>query len=108
MATAPLGEKTVYQKLGFRRFDYASCAFGITATLLVVLSNITGLFLFIVEALAAVICLLFLSILAGNLLLDYLNRSEVRIGFYHVACNLIPTLHLLSRLKETPWDKFVG
>ena len=89
-----LQQKIVSQQSGFRRFDYASCTFGIIATLLVVFSNITGPFLFIVEAFAAVICLLFLSMLAGSLLLHFLNRSEMRIGFCHVACNLLPTLVL--------------
>ena len=108
MAAKP-GQTTASQEFGLKRFDYASCGFGIAATLYVMLfPNGVGPLLFFIEALAASICLLFLSMLAANFVTHHLNRSEMRIAFYHVASNLVPTLHLLSRLKETPWEKFVG
>jgi hypothetical protein len=90
-------------------FDYASCAFGIGASLAVLLlSGIPGVVLFMIEAIAAVICLLFLSMFVGSVFAGHLGHSEQRICLYHVACNFIPTLHLLSRLKETPWNHFVA
>jgi hypothetical protein len=55
------------------------------------------------EWFAAGICLLSLGILAVNLIAKYLDPAEQRVYFYHMLCNLIPTLHLLSRLKETRW-----
>ena len=104
-----LGKKTFSRQLGFERFDYASWIFGIMATLVVIVSpNAPGPLLFFVEAFATLICLWFLSTLVANFFMHHLNRSEVRICFYHVACNFIPTLHLLSRLKETPWERFAG
>jgi hypothetical protein len=95
--------------LGLRPFDYASCLFGIVASLgVILLPNMPGPLLFMIESMAAVICVLFLSTLAANFFAHHLNQSEERVCFYHVVCNFIPTVHLFSRLKETPWDRFVA
>jgi hypothetical protein len=96
-------------RLGFTRFDYLSYVFGILATVFVIMSrDARGPLLFFVEAFAALICLVFLATFVANIFTHQLSRSEARICVYHIACNLLPTIHLLSRLKETPWSQFAG
>jgi hypothetical protein len=38
-----------------------------------------------------------------NILTRHLSPSEARICFYHIACNFVPTIHLLSRLVSLRW-----
>jgi len=101
-------QRSKVQRLS-RRVDYGLCAFGVLATLLVL-----GMFgdaplplLFMVEWIAALICLLSLSRLVVNLFIKFLEPSEQRAFLYPTLCNLIPTLHFLSRLRETPLERFV-
>jgi hypothetical protein len=90
-------------------FDYISWGVGIaTSFLVIVFRDASAPLLFLAEVFAASICLWFLSILATNFFTRRLHRSEVRICFYQVSCNLIATLHLLSRLEKIPWDRFAG
>jgi hypothetical protein len=60
-------------------------------------------FMFIAEWVATLICLLSLGALGLSLIIDFLEPVEKRVYFYYVAFNLLPTLHFLSRLRETPW-----
>jgi len=63
--------------------------------------------IFMIEWIAALICLLSLSRLVVNLFIKFLEPSEQRAFLHPMLCNLIPTLHFLSRLRETPWERFV-
>ena len=99
-------QRTKVQRLS--GFDYGICAFGVLATLLVL-----GIFgdaplplIFMVQWIAALICLLSLSRLVVNLFIRFLEPTEQRAFLYPMLCNLIPTLHFLSRLRETPWERF--
>jgi|SRR5207249_4840198 predicted membrane channel-forming protein YqfA (hemolysin III family) len=89
-------------------FDYGSCVFGITGTLLLL-----GVFgqpprpvIVIWGFFSTFVCLVSLGPLVVNLFIHYLKRSELLIYLLHASCNLVPTLYLLSHLKETPWEIF--
>jgi hypothetical protein len=92
------------------RSDYFTCAFGIVVTLLVlgIFGNAPRPIIFIFEWIAAGICLLSLGTLGLNLVTRFLEPGEQRAYFYHMLCNLVPTVHLLSRLRESPWWLPVG
>jgi hypothetical protein len=103
------GSANPLARLGFTRFDYLSCGFGIAATVFVIMyRHRAGALLYFVEVFATLICVLVGASFMINIVTRYLSRSELVIYLSHIACNLIPAVHLLHRFKQTPWDRIAG
>jgi hypothetical protein len=91
-------------------FDYGSCAFGIIGTLILLglFGQLSRPIIWVWLFFSTSLCLISLGPLVVNLFTHYLEHSKQRIYLLHVLCNLVPTLYLISHLKETPWEKFGG
>jgi hypothetical protein len=58
-------------------------------------------------ALSALICCFSILLLGVNRFVPRLNPRQQRIHIYYVLVTLIPTIYILTHLKETPWERFV-
>lgn len=92
-----------------RFFDYVVLAIGTIGTLNVfklpiVMPEVVAV---ISWALSALICCFSVMLLGLNRFVPRLNRGEQRIHIYYVLVTLIPTVYILTHLKETPWERFI-
>jgi len=90
-------------------FDYFVLAIGIVGTL-----SIFKLPIMMPEAVAvtswavsAIICCFSVLLLGLNRFVPRLSGSQRRIHIYYVLVTLIPTVYILTHLKETPWQRFM-
>jgi hypothetical protein len=92
----------------FNRFDYFSLAIATIGTLKVFGAPISmsQLMVIILGLFSALICCFSILSLAFDRFVPRLDRKERRIHVYHVLANIIPTIYVLSQLKETPWGRF--
>ena len=92
----------------FKPFDYFVIAIGTIGTL-----NVFGapirlpqLIVVILGALSTLICCFSILSLALNRFVRHLDPQQQRVYLYHILVNLIPTIYILTHLKETPWERF--
>lgn len=58
-------------------------------------------------ALSALICCFSILLLGLNRFVPRLNPHQERIQIYYTLITLIPTIYILTHLKETPWERFI-
>ena len=88
----------------FKAFDYFAIAIGILATL-----NVFGVLqpmVFILGPVSALICCFSILSLALNRFVPHLASQQQRLHLYHILANLIPTIYILTHLKETTYSVF--
>ena|SRR5436190_20128926 len=92
----------------FSPFDYFVFAVGAIGTLNVfgVPIRMPQLIVIILGGLSGMICGFSILSLALDRFVPRLDRKERRIHVYHVLANIIPTIYVLSHLRETPWGRF--
>jgi hypothetical protein len=92
----------------FSPFDYFVFAIGAIGTLNVfgVPIRMPQLILIILGGLSGMICCFSILPLAFDRFVPRLDRQQRRIHAYHVLVNLIPTIYVLTHLRETPWGRF--
>jgi hypothetical protein len=85
-------------------FDYFAFAIGVIGTLTVFGAPITipQLIVTVLGVLSGIICCFSILLLAFDRFVPRLDRKKRRIHVYHVLANIIPTIYVLSHLKETP------
>ena len=92
----------------FSSFDYFAFAIGAVGTLNVFGApiRIPQLIVTVLGVLSGIICCFSILSLAFDRFVPRLDRKERRIHVYHVLANIIPTIYVLSHLRETPWGRF--
>ena len=92
----------------FSFFDYLAFAIGAIGTLAVFGAPIRmpQLIVTLFLVLSGIICCFSVFLLVFDRFVPRLDRREQRVHIYHVLANIIPTIYLVSHLKETPWEFF--
>lgn len=89
-------------------FDYLVFTIGAIGTLNVfgVPTGMPQLVLIILGALSAIACCFAILLLAFDRFVRRFDREQRRIYVYYILANIIPTIYILSHLKETPSGLF--
>ncbi len=97
------------RKISLKPFDYFVIAVGLTGTL-----NALGVFL-LHEALVVILgiastffCCFSVILLVLHAYVPRLPLNEYRRQVVYTFSNLVPTIYILTHLKETPWEFFAG
>jgi hypothetical protein len=94
----------------FRPFDYFVIAIGMIGTLNAIgaLPKMPQLVVVISGVVSALVCCFSIVLLGLNRYVRHLGSQQKRFYLYHIFANLVPTIYILTHLRETPWERFIS